>query len=105
MSSITNSHVSYSALKYEAEFPWVEADPSCRTNARCKLCQRSFKIDSMGRTALISHANGKKHMQAEKIRQQTLLISKLLLPQPTIVGENTSSLPSTQSSSHVEVIG
>ncbi|XP_043474328.1 uncharacterized protein LOC122506295 [Leptopilina heterotoma] len=46
----------------------------------------------MGRTALISHAAGKKHVQAQKIRQQTLPISKLL-SQSTVAGENISSLP------------
>ena len=47
---------------------WLE-DPdfknrlvSCTNNtqARCKLCQKTFSLSNMGRQALVSHASGKK---------------------------------------------
>ena len=48
---------------------WLE-DPdfknwfvSCTNNtqARCKLCQKTFNLSNMGRQALVSHASGKKN--------------------------------------------
>lgn len=43
------------------KFSWVkpvEANPHA---ARCSLCKQDFAVDSMGRRALQSHAEGKKH--------------------------------------------
>jgi len=33
------------------------------SNARCKICLKSFDIRSMGEAALKSHMNGKKHKE------------------------------------------
>lgn len=60
--------------EYSKEFPWSEADPENKTNAKCKLCDKTFTLSNMGRTALVSHAAGKKHKK-KIVKKQTTLTS------------------------------
>ena len=39
---------------------------SNNTQARCKLCKKSFNLSNMGRQALTSHASGQKHSKVVK---------------------------------------
>ncbi|KAK3914496.1 Purine nucleoside phosphorylase DeoD-type [Frankliniella fusca] len=43
------------------DFAWAEPDPKDAHSARCKLCAKTFSIATMGRSAFVSHAAGKKH--------------------------------------------
>ena len=51
-------------LKYWLTDPdfknWL-ADTNDDTAARCKFCHKTFKLSSVGRQALTSHACGKSH--------------------------------------------
>lgn len=51
---------------WEKTFSWVKAVPKDIYSAECKLCSKSFNIDSMGRAALVSHAKGAKHILKEQ---------------------------------------
>ncbi|KAJ8882148.1 hypothetical protein PR048_018636 [Dryococelus australis] len=48
--------------KYTEEFDWVEKDPKFKINAVYNLCNIKIIIVSMGRLALVSHANGAKNV-------------------------------------------
>ena len=47
---------------------WLDKGPNCSV-AYCKLCQQSFDVSNMGRSALSSHAKGKKHKEKEDSRK------------------------------------
>ena len=47
---------------------WLDKGPN-RSVAYCKLCQQSFDVSNMGRSALNSHAKGKKHKEKEDSRK------------------------------------
>ena len=47
---------------------WLDKGPN-RSVAYCKLCQQSFDVCNMGRSALNSHAKGKKHKEKEDSRK------------------------------------
>ena len=83
---------------------WLE-DPdfknwlvSCTNNtqARCKLCQKTFNLSNMGRKALVSHVSGKKHKLHDS-RVQRFSKPTMVKQTSTCVGSSQSS--STQSSS------
>ena len=42
--------------------PWLEKGIDTRT-ARCSACRQSFDVSSMGESAVVSHAKGKKHLE------------------------------------------
>ena len=44
---------------------WIVKAPET-TEARCKLCNKNFKLSNMGRHDLVSHANGKTVGKTEK---------------------------------------
>ena len=43
-------------IEWESDFTWLTASPDSRYSAKCKLCGISFSIESMGRTAVVSHS-------------------------------------------------
>ena len=43
---------------------WLEPDPMDNTNARCRICVKTFTLSNMGEPAVKSHAQGKKHQSA-----------------------------------------
>ena len=42
--------------------PWLEKGINTRT-ARCSVCRQSFDVSNMGKSAVVSHAKGKKHLE------------------------------------------
>ena len=68
---------------YEKEFLWCSKDERCPKSAHCKWCGKSFKIDSMGRSAFISHAEGKRHKKYEQLNKQTTPINSFLQREST----------------------
>lgn len=64
----------YSAV-HKNEFPWSKKDERCTKSAYCIWCEKSFRIDSMGRSAFVSHADGKKHKQLGQSKNNNQTIS------------------------------
>lgn len=56
---------------WELEFSWIQSCNQDIYSAKCKLCSKkkncTFRIDSGGKSQLISHANSKKHKGAAAI--------------------------------------
>ena len=50
-------------LKEEQFSLWLKPDQLSTKNAMCSACNKTFAIDTMGRSALISHQTGKKHIE------------------------------------------
>ena len=42
--------------------PWLEKGINTKT-ARCSICRQSFDVSNMGKSAVVSHAKGKKHLK------------------------------------------
>lgn len=63
---------------WKLEFPWVEKDKKSFF-ARCTLCKnKSFTFETMGRTALKSHAKSVKHKQLEDSAKNSVPIASIL---------------------------
>lgn len=60
--------------RYEDKYPWAAADSTDPGSARCHWCNRSFKINSMGRGAFESHQKSKGHQREISIRRTNLQI-------------------------------
>lgn len=45
------------------QYLWVKEVPTDKFSAYCSLCKTKFSLSNMGKTALISHMNGKKHRE------------------------------------------
>lgn len=43
------------------EFPWVREVKNNRHSAQCAVCRTTFSVETMGRTAIVSHSSGMKH--------------------------------------------
>ena len=84
------------------------------SNARCKICLKSFDIRSMGESALKSHRNGKKHQErmnevktydSVSVKNKTKLLTPILTsasdqrPEAEAgnAGESSNSVQSTSS--------
>lgn len=86
---------------------WLARDPSSQHKARCIFCHgptatNTINIQSMGRTALLSHAKGEKHKEflrtASKGSQSTLNFVKAPVPSTSTSASNpnhSSSISST----------
>ena len=57
---------------------WLLPEPSNSTKAKCRLCMRSFSLSNMGKPALKSHAQGKKHQNAVKTSGKNTLVWGIL---------------------------
>ncbi|XP_062554102.1 uncharacterized protein LOC134219395 [Armigeres subalbatus] len=75
------------APRYEEEFPWSAPDPKDCGSARCKWCNKTFKIDSMGRVAFVSHEKGKLHQSQVKLQGTNMKI-----PFPSVV-QTSADIP------------
>lgn len=64
------------SLRYKDHFPWCAPDPKDAGSARCTVCNKSFKIDTMGKKAFTSHEKGKYHVQMSKAQSSTLAVPK-----------------------------
>ena len=52
---------------YKNEYKeWLLKVPSDIHSARCSVCLKSFKVDNMGESALVSHAKSTGHQKAIK---------------------------------------
>lgn len=47
--------------QWETEFSWIKPVENKPSLAFCKICSSQFTVESMGRQAVKSHAEGKKH--------------------------------------------
>lgn len=80
---------------------WVRRHPFDARRAECILCDgRTFELGNMGRRALISHANGKKHQTAKSAKDRTQSQHDRLSSYWACV--DTSSGPSAKSSGGTE---
>lgn len=92
-------------IKFQASwkqhFPWVE-EGKLKWTAHCTWCNSSFSYDGMGRSALTSHAKGKKHQAMATNRQKSIPINQMLKfhilsPNSQSSDSNTDQQPSTSS--------
>ncbi|XP_063216687.1 uncharacterized protein LOC134527710 isoform X1 [Bacillus rossius redtenbacheri] len=60
---------------WKNEFPWAEEVKGDRHSAKCSLCNTTFSILSMGRTAVVSHSKGAKHVSKCKSIQKSAPIN------------------------------
>lgn len=63
------------APRYEEEFPWCAPDPKDGGSARCKWCNKSFRIDTMGRMAFVSHEKAKLHKSQIDLQRTTMKLN------------------------------
>ena len=63
--------------KYEEAFAWCAADPKNAKSGKCVWCNKSFKIDTMGKIALSSHEKSKKHQSFAAAKRTNLPVVKL----------------------------
>ncbi|XP_033232085.1 uncharacterized protein LOC117183042 [Belonocnema kinseyi] len=75
---------------YKQEFPWVDKSQLGNKYAFCAYCSKDFKIDSMGRAALVSHTRSGKHTRNEEGHTKSLNMDFFLkrndsLNNPTIL--------------------
>lgn len=79
---------------------WLERVPNNTNSAKCKLCYKTFSLSNMGRRAVISHMQSKKHASSSNASSQSssmkmflssppVLKCSLLTPVETIVQETT----------------
>ncbi|XP_063221071.1 uncharacterized protein LOC134530286 [Bacillus rossius redtenbacheri] len=47
--------------QWKEEFPWLQEVDGSNHSARCSVCRTIFSVESMGRTAVVSHSSGNKH--------------------------------------------
>ena len=57
---------------------WLLPETSNNTKAKCRLCMRSFSLSNMGKPALKSHAQGKKHQNAVKTSRKNTSVRGFL---------------------------
>ena len=50
---------------------WIAADRTSKSKARCRICNKSFDVASMGEAALVSHMHCRKSM---------VILSYVILP-------------------------
>lgn len=92
---------------WEKTFSWVKPVPKDIYSAECKLCSKSFNIDSMGRAALVSHAKGAKHISKEQniaksapldlwVRPSSSSNSSTLFDNPTFQSTSTEGSNATK---------
>ena len=77
------------------------------TNARCRICVKTFTLSNMGEPAVKSHAQGKKHQSAIQGSQKSSSIKEFFTTRDT-VGASTSTksgegLPTIQPSSREQL--
>lgn len=70
--------VTYSS-RYESDFPWCAPDPKDTKSARCKTCNKCFRIDTMGKAAFTSHENGKAHKLRSSEKGSMTPLNQLLV--------------------------
>ena len=62
-------------LKMDCYSSWLVQDKlKPASNARCKICLKSFDIANMGESALKSHMGGKKHKERVQPKQTVIVI-------------------------------
>ena len=60
---------------------WIAADRTSKSKARCRICNKSFDVASMGEAALVSHMKGKKHTYLMGLKPKESLVSFLAAPE------------------------
>ncbi|XP_055542973.1 uncharacterized protein LOC129728548 [Wyeomyia smithii] len=63
------------SVRYVLLFPWCGPDPKDTRSARCMSCNKSFKIDTMGKAAFISHEKSKGHQMIIKMQSSNTLMT------------------------------
>lgn len=56
-------------------YEWIEKVDNCDSSAFCKFCHKRIELSNMGKTALLSHANGKIHKRALEVKLSSNRIS------------------------------
>ena len=72
---------------------WIARDPTSNTRAKCKVCEKTFDISTMGTSAVKSHMKGVKHQSRMKSDSGSLKITAYI---------SRSAAASTSSSSATE---
>lgn len=70
-------------------FPWCDADARDKKSASCVWCDKSFRIETMGKMAFSSHEKGKKHQQELKTRRTNVSLNAFAVAastKPPIIG-------------------
>ena len=82
---------------------WLEPDPVDNTNARCRICVKTFTLSNMGEPAVKSHAQGKRHQSTIQGSQTSSSIKHFFTVKDTATASTSSKsgeeLPSMQPSS------
>ena len=60
---------------------WIAADRTSKSKARCRICNKSFDVASMGEAALQSHMKGKKHTHLMGLKPKENLVPFLAAPE------------------------
>ncbi|XP_063230592.1 uncharacterized protein LOC134535429 [Bacillus rossius redtenbacheri] len=79
------------SCRYEVEFPWATEDPKDKGSAKCKICAKSFKFDTMGRGAFLSHAKSKFHQNAKSCQDRNMYVTAFFSTHP---GQHHEAVPS-----------
>ena len=64
MSSKTVFNLDWADKQLNLQRPkWIEAISNNPYVTRCRICKKTFSLSNMGRQALTSHEEGKKHLK------------------------------------------
>ncbi|XP_055551549.1 uncharacterized protein LOC129733946 [Wyeomyia smithii] len=63
------------SVRYVLLFPWCGPDPKDTRSARCMSCNKSYKIDTMGKAAFISNEKSKGHQIIIKMQSSNTLMT------------------------------
>ena len=64
---------------------WIAADRMSKSKARCRICNKSFDVASMGEAALQSHMKGKKHTHLMGLKPKENLFLLLFLQSTRLI--------------------
>ena len=69
---------------------WLQRDSNNKNMAKCKVCDKSFRLSNMGEQALKSHAKGAKHLSNVSVscKLKVLPTSSMAFKQPAISSQN-----------------
>lgn len=82
------------------EFSWVAEVPNQSNNAHCQICNTTFSLSNMGKQALTSHMNGKKHGNIIKDRNSCQPVSMTFVATTTDVTSHPGTTADLNSTAH-----
>lgn len=86
---------------------WCESILNDSSSARCKVCHKTFSVGNMGFAQLMSHSDGKKHINNMKVWQQQAHFKVLPTAPPLVpvVDDDPQQNPSVVTGEVVLVAG